>query len=179
MPTFHIFDPVVALRAAPLVSSTCTLLYAWDQDFFLGLLNRPENHRARSRALLPPYFRTFFRRGVGFVVGCLAVTTWSSVANLYVRRPALHARQSFWWYVAGAALSSGHLLFVPVIAPSIKAIWDADAGKPETAEGTNGAGIDANAALDEWLVINKIRSLTVDLAAWVTCVVAVTRTLEA
>ncbi|KAK4237267.1 hypothetical protein C8A03DRAFT_44876 [Achaetomium macrosporum] len=168
MASRQIFDPIVALRAAPLVSATCTLLYAFDQDFFLGIFNRPEN-RNSSRALLPSYWKTFFRRGVGFVVGCLAVTTWSSVANLYVRRPALHARQSFWWYVAGAALSSSHLLFIPAVAPSVKAIWDAG-----TVEGS-----DPNASLDEWLGVNRLRTFTVDLAAWVACAVAVTRSLEA
>ncbi|RSL53419.1 hypothetical protein CEP54_010436 [Fusarium duplospermum] len=55
------FDPLVALRAAPLVSTTCSLLYAWDQHFFLGLLNRPEN-RATSKPLLQSYFTTFFHR---------------------------------------------------------------------------------------------------------------------
>ncbi|KAK3304891.1 uncharacterized protein B0T15DRAFT_255249 [Chaetomium strumarium] len=168
MASRQIFDPIVALRAAPLVSATCTLLYAFDQDFFLGLFNLPEN-RARSRALLPSYYRPFFRRGVGFVVGCLAVTTWASIGNLYARRPALHARQSFWWYVAGAALSSSHLLFIPAVAPHVKAIWEADAVEDS----------DANASLDQWLAANRLRSWTVDLAAWVACAVAVVRSLEA
>lgn len=162
------FDPLVALRTAPLVSATCTLLYARDQDFFLRLFNEPDEHRTKSRALLPSYWQAFFRRGIFVVIGCLAVTFWSSVANLYVRRPALRAKQSFWWYVAAAGLSVGHLLFVPAVAPSVKAIWDADE------EGT-----DANAALDEWLWVNKIRMWSVDLAAWAACVVAMTRTLEA
>lgn len=155
------------LRAAPLVTATCTLLYASDQDFFLGILNCPEN-RTHSRLLLPSYFNTFFHRGVLFVAGSLAVTTWSSIANLYVRRPALVAKHALWWYAATAVLSISHLLFVPVIAPSVKAILDAEK-EP----------IDANASLDKWLSINRIRMMTVDFAAWVTCVVAVTRTLEA
>jgi hypothetical protein len=161
------FDPIVLLRVAPLVSSTCTLLYASDQDFFLGILNRPEN-RAHSRPLLPSYFKTFFRRGVVFVVGCLAVTTWSCIANLYVRRPVLISKKTFWWYAAGAAMSASHLLFVPVIAKSVKAVVDAD--KEST---------DPNASLDEWLSINRIRMLTVDWAAWATCAVAAMVTMEA
>jgi hypothetical protein len=175
MASRQIFDPIVALRAAPLVSATCTLLYAFDQDFFLGIFNRPEN-RARSRALLPSYWRTFFRRGVGFVVGCLAVTTWSSIGNLYARRPALHAKRAFWWYVAGAVLSSSHLLFIPAVAPHVKAIWEADSSDAAV-EGEGGS--DPNASLDDWLAANRLRSWTVDLAAWVACAVAVTRSLEA
>jgi hypothetical protein len=161
------FDPIVALRAAPLVSSTCTLLYAYDQHFFLGLLNRPDT-RHHSKALLPAYFRTFFREGVAFVIAMLAVTTWGSVANLYVRRPNLQARGSLCWYVAAAVLSSSHLLFIPGVAPSIKRISEAKGGEE-----------DVNGALDEWLCVNKLRMVTVDLLAWVACVVAVGKSLSA
>ncbi|KAJ9143175.1 hypothetical protein NKR19_g7008 [Coniochaeta hoffmannii] len=168
MASYLFFDPLVALRAAPLVSSTCTLLYARDQQFFLGLLNRPDTRR-HSKGLLPPFFRTFFREGVAFVVAMLAATTWGSVANLYVRRAGLRARGAFWWYVAGAVLSSSHLLFIPGVAPSIKRISDA---KGEEGE-------DVNGDLDEWLGVNKVRMLTVDLAAWVACVVAVGKSLSA
>jgi hypothetical protein len=167
------FDPLVALRLAPLVSSTCTLLYAHDQHFFLGLLNRPET-RPHSTPLLPPYFRAFFREGVVLVIAMLAVTTWGSVANLYyvgraARAGAASGSGSWWWYVAGAALSSSHLLFIPAVAPSVKRISDAG----------EGGGADVNGALDEWLAVNKLRMLTVDLAAWVACVFAVGNSLRA
>lgn len=170
MPThpFPGLSPLVALRITPLISTTCTLLYARDQDFFLRLFNHPASHRAKSRPFLPSYWQAFFRRGIYLVVGCLGATFWSSLANLYVRRPMLHARGSFGWYAAAAGLAVGHLLFVPAVAPSVKAIWNAEK------EGT-----DANMALDEWLGVNRLRMWTVDLAAWVACVVAVTRTLEA
>jgi hypothetical protein len=167
MASLRFYDPIVLLRVMPLVSSTCTLLFASDQDFFLGIFNRPET-RTKSRPLLPSYFDTFFRRGVVFVVGCLSVTTCASIANLYVRKPALVARQSGWWYVATGALSTGHLLFVPWIAPLVKATLDADK------EGT-----DPNASLDKWLRINRIRMLTVDSAAWFASVAAVVCTLAA
>lgn len=164
-----ILDPVVLLRVAPLVSSTCTLLFASDQSFFLGLFNKPAEHRRRSRALLPAYFDVFFRRGVGFVLGCLAATFGSSLANLLVRKPALVARgQAGWWYVAGAVFALGHLFFVPVIAPIVKAVMDADK-----------EGKDANAELDRWLVVNRVRMLTVDLAAWAACLGGVVASLQA
>ena len=163
------FDPLVALRALPLVSSTCTLLYARDQHFFLGTLHRPDL-RTKSRPLVSPYFAATFYRGVTFVVGLLAVTTWSSVANLYVHRPALHARQSFRWYVASAVLSASHLLFVPWIANSCKNLVFPNPDRE---------GDDAAQALDEWLWINWARMLTVDFAAWAVTAVAVTKTLRA
>jgi len=163
-----IFDPLVVLRAAPLVSSTCSLLYAWDQHFFLSILNRPEN-RKLSKPLLPSYFNTFFHKGVWIVLGCLAVTSSTSVANLYTQRSVLRARDSFWWYVGGAALSIGHLLFVPLIAPSVQRTVEA---KPDSEP-------DANASLDDWLSINFVRMVTVDLAAWLAVGVAVVKTLRA
>ncbi|KAK4129669.1 hypothetical protein N657DRAFT_562651 [Parathielavia appendiculata] len=170
MASRRFLDPIVLLRAAPLVSSTCTLLYARDQDFFLGLLNRgtPREHSGR---LLPAYFGAFFQRGVVFVVACIAATTWTSIGNLFVRRPALHAKQSFWWYAAGAVFSASHLLFVPLVAPPIQAIVNA--------EKYMYAGIDPNVLLDRWLSVNWIRMVTVDLAAWVACVVAATKSLKA
>ena len=53
-------------------------------------------------------------------------------------------------------------LFVPLVAPSVKDIYEG-----------NG---DVNENLDRWLGVNLVRSLTVDLAAWVTLGVAVAKT---
>ncbi|KAL2163843.1 hypothetical protein VTH06DRAFT_5902 [Thermothelomyces fergusii] len=169
-----VFDPLVLLRVTPLVSSTCTLLHGRDQGFFLGLLNRPESRRAGSGALLPAYFSAFFRRGVVVVVALLAVTAWSSVANLCsARGPAAIADRLRlrWWYAAAAAFSTAHLLFVPLVAPPIKAIVDADKDDGDPA--------DANAALETWLRINRVRTLTVDLAAWIASLGAVVSSLRA
>lgn len=159
------FDPLVALRAAPLVSSTCTLLYAWDQHLFLSNFNLPET-RAPGKAVISPYFKAFFRRAIWQVVGFITVTASTSLLNLYTGRSSLNARGSASWYTAGAALSAGHLLFVPFIAPKVQSLVE------NTEE-------DSNGALDRWLSINAVRSLTVDLAAWVACVVAVGKTLAA
>lgn len=157
------FDPLVALRVSPLVSATCTLLYASDQYFFLGILSRPEIQE-HSKPLLPSYFKYFFYRATPFVVGLLAITTSTSIANIYTQRPA-----SFGWYMAGAVLAVGHFLFVPAIAPSCKALIEAE-GSPNT---------DVHRILDEWRAINWIRGLTVDLGAWAALAIAVTKTLQA
>lgn len=159
------FDPVVALRAAPLVSSTCTFLYAWDQHLFLSNFNLPET-RALSKPVISPYFKAFFRRAIWQVLGFITVTASTSVLNLYTGRPSLDARGSAWWYTAGAVLSTSHLFFAPLIAPNVQGLVE------ETKE-------DINDMLDKWLSINAVRSLTVDLAAWAACVVAVGKTLAA
>lgn len=160
------FDPLVALRAAPLVSSTCTLLYAWDQHHFLSILNHPDI-RKLSQPLVSPYFKISFQRAVFQVVGFLAVTASTSVFNLYTGRPSLNAHGSASWYIAGAILSAGHLLFVPIIAPSVKGLVEDKHEK------------DSNNTLYKWLSINAIRGLTVDLAAWMACAVAVGKTFAA
>lgn len=159
------FDPIVGLRALPLVSSTCTLLFGWDQTFFLGLLNRPETRQA-SKPLLPSYFARFFKAGAPFVVSLIAVSFWSGIANLVVRRSVLESRASWTWYLAGTVGALGHLLYVPWVAPPIRDIIEA---KEDT---------DPNERLDSWIRINTIRTLTVDLAAWVSFVIAVGKALE-
>ncbi|KAB5576597.1 hypothetical protein GE09DRAFT_627177 [Coniochaeta sp. 2T2.1] len=173
------FPGLTALRLLPLLSSTCTLLYARDQDFFLSLLNRPDDTRAHSKRLLPPYFRAFFRQGVVFVVACLAVTTWGSVANLYFSGRVLRERGSWWSYVAAATGAVGHLAFVPGVAGSIRRISEADGKGEGEGEMSKEGEVDVNAELDEWLGVNWWRMVTVDLGAWVACCVAVGRSLRA
>ncbi|ATY60157.1 integral membrane [Cordyceps militaris] len=153
------FDPIVALRALPLVSSTCTLLFGWDQTFFLSLLNRPEN-RGTSKHLLPAYFRRMFRFGLPLVVSLIAISFWSGLAG------ARRVRQARPWYAAGAAAALGHLLFVPLVAPPVRQIIEAD------------ADTDVNERLDYWVRVNTVRTFTVDLAAWIAFVVAVGKTLQ-
>ncbi|KAL0944801.1 uncharacterized protein CTRU02_202688 [Colletotrichum truncatum] len=160
-----IFDPLVALRAAPLVSSTCTLLFAWDQNLFLGMLNAP-NTRKKSTPVLQSYFQTFFPRGLTMVLGFIAVSATTAVANLRLNPNLLRAKGTFWWYAAGASLSLGHLVYVPFVAPKLQALMEA---KEDT---------DLNDTLDSWLSLNWQRLLTTDLGAWIAFGIAVTGTLR-
>ncbi|KAK2001927.1 hypothetical protein LX36DRAFT_310677 [Colletotrichum falcatum] len=149
------FDPMVALRVAPLVSSTCTLLFAWDQGFFLGLFNRTAESRMQSAPMLKSYFDAFFRRGVKFVLGFLALSATTAVANICTQTGAPRSTgASRWYYAVGAAMSAGHLAYVPLVAPHVKALT-----------GAEGEG-DANGILDGWLGANWWRMVTVDLGAW-------------
>lgn len=155
------FDPMAALAITPLVSSTCTLLFARDQHFFLRIFNTPEN-RPKSNKLLPTYFKTFFYTGLPGLVGFLGVTFWSCVGNYYWRHDALVSNQSLKWYLAGSGLALSHLLFAPFVASPIQAIVGNDRSKGEPTE-----------LLDRWLGLNLVRTLTVDFAAWACIVVAV------
>ncbi|OOF97939.1 hypothetical protein ASPCADRAFT_205210 [Aspergillus carbonarius ITEM 5010] len=146
-----ILDPRSLLRAAPLVTSTCTLWFAFDQDFFLDVFLHPD-HRPRSETFLPSYFRVFFRRGVVRVLGLLALTLTGGGWNIR----AHHRQSPSWsWYVAGTAFAASHLLFVPAIAPKVQAIAE------DASQGSS------TRDLEGWLTIHRVRTWTVDLAAWV------------
>ncbi|GKT44369.1 uncharacterized protein ColSpa_04550 [Colletotrichum spaethianum] len=160
------FDPMVALRVAPLVSSSGTLLFAWAQHFFLGLFNDNTEARKKSAPLLKPYFDTFFRRGVWVVLGFVAVSVSTAAANLYKQPEALQNKGTFWWYAAGATLSAGHLAYAPLVAPHVKALVEAEAED------------DVNGILDDWLSVNWWRMVTVDVGAWLAFGVAVATTLS-
>ncbi|EQB53633.1 hypothetical protein CGLO_06622 [Colletotrichum gloeosporioides Cg-14] len=152
------------LLLAPLLSSTCTLLYARDQHFFLSLFNHP-TVRTHSKPLINPYYKEFFSCGLPIVLSFLAVSAGTALANLKVNQTLLQTKGTFWWYVAGAGLSLGHLAYVPFIAPHVQTLVDGKEGE------------DLNEALGKWLVVNWRRMVTVDLGAWVAFVVAVVGTL--
>lgn len=55
------------------------------------------------------------------------------LANVRKYGSFLKAKQSWAWYVAGAALALGHVAFVPGVAWKIKAMMD-DVGKGQAVE---------------------------------------------
>ncbi|KAF9881414.1 hypothetical protein CkaCkLH20_00560 [Colletotrichum karsti] len=150
-----VFDPLVALRAAPLISSTCTLLYAWDQHFFLNVFNAPEV-RPKSKTVVQSYFRTFFRRGLPIVLSFITLSAATAAANLWTSPGALRARGTFWWYAAGAGLSLGHLAYVPAVAPRVQALVEAEEAEVEE---------DVNGLLEGWLRVNFVRMQTTKMAS--------------
>ncbi|KAK9369880.1 hypothetical protein V1509DRAFT_619388 [Lipomyces kononenkoae] len=162
-----VFNPIAILAVAPLISSSCTLWYAADQMHFLRVFTSPTN-RPKSDAILPTYFKEFLAAGLPRVIGLLAVTFWTVVANYYCRYDSLVATGSLRWYQAGATFAVSHLLFVPFVAPRIRTIIADDRSKgPPTR------------ILDEWLYIHSFRTWTVDLAAWACFVVAIAQNVSA
>ncbi|TDZ48412.1 hypothetical protein CTRI78_v008202 [Colletotrichum trifolii] len=145
---------LTTLRLAPLLSSTCTLLFAHDQHFFLTLLNRPET-RKQSTNLIPTYFRLFFRQGVVVVLGFITISTATAIANLYTSPANLRANRTYWWYAAGGLQSLAHLAYVPFVAPHVQTLVDAK------------EDMNPNDVLDSWLTVNFRRFLTTDLGAWI------------
>lgn len=162
------FDPLVALRVAPLVTATCTLVFGNVQHFFLSTLNQPEN-KEPSRALPPSYWAGFFRRGVKTAVVLLLATIGSCIANIYIEPASLKASESYSLYITGAVLGVAHFLFAPIILPSGVSLTS-----NETQPGVNLFDI-----LDKWLWAQTIQMWTVDLGAWLALLVAVGRALKA
>jgi len=154
-------DPRTLLRTAPLVTSTCTLWYSLDQDFFLNIFLHPD-HRTHSNEFLPSYFRVFFGPGTLRVLGILALTLTGGGYNILVgRRSGLGGSASMPWYTAGTLFAASHLLFVPAVAPKIQAIVE------DTSRGSS------TKDLKSWLNIHRLRTWTVDLASWACFAVAV------
>src|SRR5688572_1301235 len=123
------FNPKTLLFVAPVVSSTCTLLFARDQDFFLSLFtekNVPPSHRNLINTILPDHYTRFFYKGIYGVIGFIGATTWLSGGSAYSLGRE-HA--ALGWYVGGATLAVGHLAFVPWIAPRVKALVEGDGEK--------------------------------------------------
>lgn len=159
------FDPLTLLRLAPIISSTASLALAWDQHWMLRIFTLPELERD-SAQYLPKWFSAFFRAGLPSMLAFLSVTVATATVNLCTTESLLlKQRGSYYWYVAGAALAAGHLLFVPAVAPRIQATV-ADEGK-------KGKSV---AELRRWLRVNAISGLTTNLGTWVCCVIAVVKT---
>ncbi|VUC22692.1 unnamed protein product [Clonostachys rosea] len=161
------------LLTTPLISSSCSLWFSLDQHCFFSNLVKPNVRGADE--VLPPYFANTFWANLWKVVGLLGVTTWSSVGAIYLSRPLLRARGSFPWYVATAALATGHLFFVPLVAPSVAALIE-DRGHQASSEAKKGKGKSNSDYMRDWLGVNLVRMVTADLGAWVCAVVAVTTT---
>ncbi|KAK6082624.1 hypothetical protein SCUP515_02379 [Seiridium cupressi] len=152
------------LRLVPLVTTSCSLWFSMDQHLFLSVFIEQEN-QALSEPLISPYFRTMFRRGAPRVAALLGATVLSTIANLRLSDASLLTeRGSYNYYVAVGAFAVGHMLFVPWIKPSIDALH----------AGAKDRGLQT---LGEWIHIHDYRTATADLAAWICCLLAVSKTL--
>ncbi|GAB0133899.1 hypothetical protein EsDP_00002293 [Epichloe bromicola] len=171
------FDARKALLLAPLVSSSCSLVFAWDQHVFLSNFTHPELS-GRGNAILPTYWRVMFPWGLTQVVSLLGVTTWTSVGAIVWHRGLLQRRGSLQWYAGAAGLAVGHLLYAPLVAPLIKYMMDDEGGGRPLERRRAEPGNRNVEAQRRWMGYNMARLLTTDLGAWVCCAVAVVKTFS-
>ncbi|TGJ82361.1 hypothetical protein E0Z10_g6408 [Xylaria hypoxylon] len=147
----------ILLRLVPVMSTTSSLWYAWDQYEQMTLFRKAEL-KTLSNQLLPRYFTSFFARGAPRVLGLLAATTVS--CGVIIRSSHdLPANGVQPWYIAGLSLAIAHLAWVPFIISPVQAIEKDVKGE-------------SVAHLEDWLRLHVWRSLTVDLGAWMCCIVA-------
>lgn len=159
-------DPMTLLRLTPLISSTCTLWFAWDQRVMYSTFVHPDLAPV-SKTILPLWWKRVFEiHDIERVLFPLTVTTVTSILNMRRNSALLKVRGSWAWYAAGAALAVSHLAFVPAVMYKIQAMVE-DNGKGEAVEQQR-----------RWLQVHDLRTLTVDLGAWVACLVAVARTVS-
>ncbi|CAM1508180.1 Fc.00g050280.m01.CDS01 [Cosmosporella sp. VM-42] len=159
-------NPKTLLLVTPLVTSTCSLWCSSDQDYFLKILTRPAFERTQANAIIPTYIKTMFGSGPWRVVALIAITTWSSIANIVLLKPLLRSHGALNWYAWGAVMAAGHLAYVPAVAWKLKWIME---------DSTEEQGTDNVGMLGRWLRVNNIRTFTVDLAAFACSLVAVTK----
>lgn len=106
------FDPIVLLRAAPLVSSTTALWFSVDQFTFLNNFLRPE-HRDEANSLVPSYFKGFFPGGLARILLIYSISITTGAVNFRAK-----PNGAWRWYAAGTALAALHFAFVPKISKS-------------------------------------------------------------
>lgn len=159
------FDPLKLLRIAPLLTTTSSLVYAWDEHWYLsGFLH--SKHQEETKKILPSYFRRFFEQGIFVIAGLNTLTISTAITNLLTDRPVLDRLQSSRWYWAGLGFTVCHFLFVPLIAYPIRDIMEDRSRGNSTND------------LRRWLDVHRVRVLVADLPAWMSFLGAVLSTIS-
>ncbi|GAB1199662.1 hypothetical protein APSETT444_009019 [Aspergillus pseudonomiae] len=128
-----VIDPYALLRAAPLATSTGSLVLATSElIYYSGLVQPPT--RKKSDSILAQYWRYVFPRGVSLVLALNVTTIGTSLCNIFLKNPCSRplpvSRTTFYW--AGLMGAIGHLAFVPFVAPPIQRILDNTDPEAET-----------------------------------------------
>lgn len=161
IPQLRITLPVL-LRLAPLVTSSMSLWYCVDQYTFFRAFTVPSN-REKGSAILPGYWNAIFTPAVGAIFALYSATIAGAWANRYWGG----SQDLDGWYNLGILFSVGHFLFVPLVAPKIKAMQeDRSKGKENWKH------------MEAWLRVHVTRSLLVDLPGWLCFVAAAMSALE-
>lgn len=171
MASRQFLDPATLLRVAPLVTSTVALQFSVDQYLFLDNLRavRVRGQPGAADRAIPSYFRAFFRKGLPLLLGTYSLTIAAGACNAFLLGGS--------WYKGGTALALAHFAFVPAVMWKVEGLAREDDGENG---GDAGAGTEGRASrlLAGWLNVHALRSLTVDLPAWLCFLVAAVKTLR-
>lgn len=151
--------PLTLLRLIPVISSTISLQFAYDEYAFLSRWVQPA-YRAQADALLPTWFTSWGPWGTNVVFGSFTISIASGLANFVAGREVREAAVGRYWYAAGLGFAAAHLL---VWGPTaLKLLAKIRKGEPEGR---------ATESMRDWLAMHLTRSILVDLPA-VFCFVA-------
>ncbi|RYP41489.1 hypothetical protein DL767_000994 [Monosporascus sp. MG133] len=153
------------LYLVPIISSTCSLYFAWDQWFFMRIFLK-KDIRAPADRLLTSYWQTFCPPAVTVVLSLISVTSATSFGLVYTSSTLLREKGSYNWFLAGGTLAIGHLVFAPAMMPILQDLQDSNKDNPTK-------------TLRNWVRVHGYRAATVDLACWICCLVATVKTIDA
>lgn len=149
------------LYLAPLVTSTVSLWFAFDQFFFLGVFLH-EKVKPHAKNVLTPYWNTMIDTGLLVIAPLLGTMVFTATIITRTSEEVLRNKGSYSWYIASILLAAGHFSFVPIALPKIRRLQSG--GLTPT--------------LRQWMRVHVARTLSVDLFCWITCLVACAKTLS-
>lgn len=158
--------PPTLLRLLPIISSTISLQFAYDEYAFLCCWVH-DSYTQQANALLPHWFTHWGPWGTRVVFTSFTLSLGAGLANLAACSSAPETGSAKFWYAAGACFAVAHLLIFG--ARALRLLGMIRRGEPE------GASI---SSLRKWLEMHAVRSFTVDLPAAICFIVAGLLSLE-
>lgn len=109
------------------------------------------------------------------MIGLNSITLISAVANLWGVKGGVGG-EARTFYLVGLGAGCAHYLFVPMVAPAVERLFVMCA-KNEKGEGERKEGPSAVESVREWKDAHKVRMGSVDLVAWVSFLIGVTKSV--
>lgn len=147
------------LRLCPVISSTASLLWAYDEYAFFSAWMHPA-YRAQADALLPSWFKTWAPKGTRVLFTSFPMSLITGIATTFAHRESLEASGALKWYWLGVFFAFAHFFYGPTALGLLKAIRE---GEP------NGQ---TTVSMGKWLRMHKLRTITTDLPAFICFTIA-------
>lgn len=158
--------PLKLLRLIPVISSTASLQFAYDEYAFLSRWVQPQ-YREHADALLPAWFTSWGPWGTNVVFCSFALSLASGLANFATGWDVDEVILGRYWYLTGFSFAAAHLL---VWGPqALKLLAMIRQGEPE--------GM-ATVSMGNWLEMHTRRSFLVDFPAVICFIVALMSDIE-
>lgn len=163
---------LILLRLAPLLTSTTTLMYAFDHHLFFSAFLAPHLH-SQSTTYLPKWLQVFTvpAKWVIFLgyptTLTLALTNYFSITSSQSSSSLrLTSSSAGIWYLCGAAGTVAHFFFAPTALRLLGEMMDEKQSDKCLGK------------MKEWLDMNIRRELVADIPAWVSFGIAVCKSFR-